>query len=98
MSENTIRIVQEALTNARKHAPRAAVDLALSGSPRDGISVRVGNDVTEVAATIPGAKLGLVGITERAQMLGGRLDAGVQGGRFVVNAWIPWNHDFRRNP
>lgn len=92
------RIVQEALTNARKHAPRAAVDLALSGSPRDGISVRVGNDVTEVAATIPGAKLGLVGITERAQMLGGRLDAGVQGGRFVIDAWIPWNHDFRRNP
>lgn len=92
------RIVQEALTNARKHAPRAVVELALGGSPREGITVRVGNDMTEVGAAIPGAKLGLVGITERAQMLGGRLDAGVQGGRFVVNAWIPWNHDFRRNP
>ena len=92
------RIVQECLTNARKHAPRAVVELVLGGSPRDGITVRVGNDVTDVAAAIPGAKLGLVGITERAQMLGGRLDAGIQGGRFIVQAWIPWNHDFRRNP
>ncbi len=92
------RIVQECLTNARKHAPRATVELALNGSPREGITVRVANDLTDAAMTIPGAKLGLVGITERAQMLGGRLDAGVQGGRFVVEAWIPWNHDFRRNP
>ncbi len=92
------RIVQECLTNARKHAPQAVVELALAGSPRDGVTIRVGNDLTGMTAAIPGAKLGLVGITERAQMLGGRLDAGVQGGRFVVQAWIPWSHDFRRNP
>lgn len=91
------RIVQECLTNARKHAPRAAVELVLSGGPREGITVRVSNDFTDVASAIPGAKLGLVGITERAQMLGGRLDAGARGGRFVVEAWLPTNTDFRRN-
>lgn len=92
------RIVQECLTNARKHAPRAAVELVLAGSRRDGITVRVCNDITDVTASIPGAKLGLVGITERAQMLGGRLDAGAKGGRFIVEAWLPWDNDFRRNP
>ena len=92
------RIVQECLTNARKHAPRALVELNLSGSPRTGIALRVTNDLTTAASAIPGAKLGLVGITERAEMLGGKLAAGNQGGRFVVDAWLPWNQDFRRNP
>ncbi|HHU39908.1 MAG TPA: histidine kinase [Propionibacterium sp.] len=98
LQRHLYRIVQECLTNARKHAPGEAVEVRLAGSPRDGISVRVGNGLAGASATIPGAKLGLVGITERAQMLGGRLDAGVQGGRFVVDAWLPWNHDFRRHP
>lgn len=92
------RIVQEGLTNARKHAPRATVEVTLSGTPREGISLRVANDMAEAPTAIPGARLGLVGITERAQMLGGRLAAGVLGGRFVIDAWIPWEHDFRRNP
>ena len=92
------RIVQECLTNARKHAPRALVRLELSGNRREGITLRCGNDLTDLSAAIPGSKLGLVGITERAQMLGGRLDAGVRGGRFEVEAWLPWETDFRRTP
>ncbi|MDO5535004.1 MAG: histidine kinase [Propionibacteriaceae bacterium] len=90
------RIVQECLTNARKHAQGALVELELSGGRREGISLRCSNLLTDPNLAIPGSKLGLVGVTERAQMLGGRLDAGVQGGRFVVDAWLPWDHDFRR--
>ncbi len=90
------RIVQECLTNARKHAPRSRVDVSLSGATADGVRLLVANDVTQVRGAIPGAKLGLVGITERAQMLGGTLDAGVRGGRFVVEAWLPWDHHHRR--
>ena len=88
--------MQECLTNARKHAPRSRVDVSLSGATADGVRLLVANDVTQVRGAIPGAKLGLVGITERAQMLGGTLDAGVRGGRFVVEAWLPWDHHHRR--
>ena len=76
----------------------SSVTLELSGNRREGITLRCGNDLTDLSAAIPGSKLGLVGITERAQMLGGRLDAGVRGGRFEVEAWLPWETDFRRTP
>lgn len=90
------RIAQECLTNARKHAPRSSVRLHLSGTPRDGIALRVENAVTDIAGGIPGARLGVVGITERAHMLGGHAEIGVRGGSFVVEVWVPWQSDFRR--
>lgn len=86
------RIAQEALTNARKHAPRARVAMLLEGAPASGVHLRVTNDVTQVGGGVPGAALGLVGVTERVQMLGGRVDAGVHEGRFVLDAWLPWDH------
>lgn len=93
------RIVQECLTNARKHAPRARIDLTLGGTPEDGVRLAVANDITQVRGRIPGASLGLVGVTERAHMLGGTLDAGARKGRFVVEAWLPWDdHHRRRDP
>ena len=98
LQRHLYRIVQECLTNARKHAPRSTVRLELSGNRRVGITVRADNELTNPTASIPGSRLGLVGITERAQMLGGRLDAGAKGGRFIVEAWLPWDNDFRRNP
>ena len=95
-SRHSYRILQECLTNARKHAPYATVEVRLAGSPRDGVSIRVANPITVVGgagggAGVPGARLGLVGISERAQMLGGRCDAGERGGRFVVDVWLPWH-------
>ena len=81
------RIVQEALTNSRRHAPGAAVDVELAFG-QDTLRLRV-RDNGPAAATTPGG-LGLVGMRERAQAAGGSLRAGpaVAGG-FLVEATLP---------
>ncbi len=70
------RIVQEALTNVTKHAQAASVKIELQRSPdRISCSVRddgVGFDVSATSATKRG--LGLVGIRERLDAVGGRLE------------------------
>ena len=83
------RIIQEALTNARKHAVGAPVTLALSGGPQAGLAIEVSNPLTADAG-LPGAGLGLVGLAERAEIAGGTCTAQVEAGRFVVRAWFPW--------
>jgi signal transduction histidine kinase len=83
------RIVQEALTNARKHAPGALVSVTLSGSESKGVDVLVRNPVGFGTATPPSG-LGLVGLRERAELRGGRLDHGRDGSSFVLHGWIPW--------
>ncbi len=84
------RIVQEGLTNARKHAPGALVTVTVSGTPEDGMDVLLRNPIGFGPTTTPGAGLGLVGLTERAELRGGRLDAGRDGSTFVLHGWIPW--------
>jgi signal transduction histidine kinase len=43
------------------------------------------------AAPAPGAGLGLIGAAERAELLGGSLEHGVErDGRFAVRVWLPW--------
>jgi signal transduction histidine kinase len=73
------RIVQEALTNVRKHAPGARVWVELVCSP-DGVVVEVtdsgGNGKPWESPMVPGAGKGLVGIAERAALFGGVLEAG----------------------
>ncbi|MGW6982029.1 sensor histidine kinase [Streptomyces sp. NPDC054932] len=92
------RIVQEALTNVRKHAPGAPVDVRLTGGPGDGLTVEVRNTrppgpdparVT-VPATAGGGGQGLVGLAERARLAGGELTALPADGGFRVHAWLPW--------
>lgn len=84
------RIVQESLTNARRHAPGAAVTVAVAQLERV-LDVRV----TSAAASTPpsasaGNGYGLSGMRERAASLGGRLDAGpTPDGGFVVRATLP---------
>lgn len=84
------RVVQEALTNARKHAPGAPVAVWLHGRVGDELQVVVTNPVRVFDVDpIPGGR-GLPGMAERAQLAGGRFRAGVEGGDFVVRAWFPW--------
>ncbi|HET6937002.1 MAG TPA: histidine kinase [Nocardioides sp.] len=83
------RIVQEGLTNARKHAPGTLLTVELSGSPEDGVDVVMKNPLG-FGSTTPGAGLGLVGLTERAELRGGRLEAFRNGAHFVLHGWIPW--------
>jgi signal transduction histidine kinase len=83
------RIVQEGITNARKHAPGSLLTVELTGSPEDGLDVVMRNPFG-FGSAMPGSGLGLVGLTERAELRGGRLDVRREDDTFVLHAWIPW--------
>ncbi|MFD9864896.1 sensor histidine kinase [Streptomyces alboflavus] len=86
------RIAQEGLTNARKHAPGAEVTVAVAGAPGEGLTLSVRNPPPPgEVPQVPGSGQGLIGLTERAALAGGRLThGGGPGGSFVVEAWLPW--------
>lgn len=84
------RIVQEGITNARKHAPGSVIAITVAGRPDDGVDVVVRNPLGFGRTVTPGAGLGLVGLSERAELRGGRLDHGTEDGVFELHAWIPW--------
>ena len=87
------RIVQEGLTNARKHAHGAAVEVSVYGAEGAGLTIEVRNRLpVGVAATaIPGAGTGIVGLAERASLAGGRLEHGrTANGDWRLWAWLPW--------
>jgi signal transduction histidine kinase len=103
VSRSAYRIVQECLTNARKHAPgaRALVRVDVGPEP-DGtqpsatraVRVTVRNGIPprdDADPAPPGAGLGLIGLTERAVLGGGELTYGRdRRGDFVVSARLPW--------
>jgi signal transduction histidine kinase len=84
------RIVQEALTNARRHAPGAAVDVEV-GYAEDTLLLRVRDNGPGPPHAPRGALgHGLAGMRERAAAVGGRLSTGpAPGGGFVVEAVLP---------
>ncbi|MET9390942.1 histidine kinase [Streptomyces sp. NPDC006624] len=86
------RIVQEGLTNARKHAPGTDVTVSVTGAPGTGLTVAVRNPAPEGEVPhVPGSGQGLIGLTERAVLAGGRLEHGpTPEGGFEVRAWLPW--------
>jgi signal transduction histidine kinase len=94
VGRHALRIVQEALTNARKHAPSATVNLHVDGAPGKGLTIEVHNPAPVLAAganEIPGSGTGLVGVAERAKLCGGRLEHGRDAhGDFRLRAWLPW--------
>ena len=83
------RIVQEGITNARKHAPGALLTIELTGSPDLGLDVVMRNPLG-FGSAMPDSGLGLVGLSERAELRGGRLDHRREGNSFVLHGWIPW--------
>jgi signal transduction histidine kinase len=87
------RFVQEALTNVRKHAPDAAVHV--TGLVEDGdVDVRVTNGPARGARLeLPGSGLGLIGLGERASLLGGSLESGpTDDGGFALHLRLPVEH------
>ena len=84
------RIVQEGLTNTHRHAPGAGLEVDLEGTPQEGITVVMRNGLGFGRSSSPGSGLGLIGLTERANLRGGRLEHGIQDRDFVLRAWIPW--------
>ncbi|MFE7525062.1 sensor histidine kinase [Kitasatospora sp. NPDC057542] len=85
------RTVQEALTNITKYAPDATVHVRVRAKGRR-LRVEVRNEAPPVhpAEILPGGGHGLVGLRERAQLLGGTLTAGpTPDGGFEVRAELP---------
>ena len=86
------RVAQEGLTNARKHAPGAAVTLSVR-APDGALQIEVrslASVAVAAAAPLPGAGTGLVGLAERVSLAGGRLEHGVDSdGAFVLRASLP---------
>lgn len=81
------RVVQECLTNARRHAFGEPVDVEVRSDAR-GVGLVVRNAIPEPARTVvPGR--GLVGMRERVEALGGLLDVRTAGAQFVVEALLP---------
>ncbi|MDT3444857.1 MULTISPECIES: sensor histidine kinase [unclassified Pseudofrankia] len=85
------RIVQEGLTNARKHAPGAPVRVSLARSGED-VEVDVVNACTTGSLGVPGTSSGLIGLVERAALAGGTLSHGFSArGEFELRARLPWH-------
>jgi signal transduction histidine kinase len=82
------RIVQEALTNARRHAPGADVDIEISYRP-DALRLRVRDHGAALGAE-PVAGHGLMGMRERATLAGGTFaSARAEGGGFEIHVTLP---------
>jgi signal transduction histidine kinase len=93
VARTAYRVVQEGLTNARKHAPGQPVDVFVGGRAGTEVIVEVVSPAPTwpSGATLPGAGLGLIGLSERVQLGGGRLDHGRDDdGRFRLRARLPW--------
>ncbi|MFG2990989.1 histidine kinase [Streptomyces sp. NPDC048257] len=84
------RIVQEALSNCLRHAPGSRVEVGIAYGPRD-LHLCIANTApTRSAPPSPGAGHGLLGMRERAGMLGGELAAGPRpDGGYEVSAVLP---------
>lgn len=88
VSREAYRILQEALTNAMKHAPGSPVDVVLDLTD-ERIELSVTNTVVEGTRQARGTGKGLRSMRERAALLGGRATAGSESGRWIVSAHLP---------
>jgi signal transduction histidine kinase len=88
------RIVQEGLTNARKHAPGEPVSLAIAGAPGTGLTLEIRNGLRTAPPDQPavaGSGMGLAGLAERAVLAGGQLEYGrTLTSEFRLWVRLPW--------
>jgi len=99
LGRTAYRIVQEGLTNARRHAPGRPARLLLDGRPGGRLQVELTNSVGPARAglanpdepSLNGSGTGLIGLTERVRLAGGEIDHGVApDGEFLLRALLPW--------
>ncbi|MGQ0575211.1 MAG: sensor histidine kinase [Pseudonocardia sp.] len=89
VAATVFRVVQESLTNALRHAEGAPTVVRLTGSA-DRVEVEVRDRGGRRPGPASTGGVGLVGMRERVQMLGGRLQAGpADGAGWTVRAWLP---------
>ncbi|WP_394429595.1 sensor histidine kinase [Streptomyces sp. SGAir0957] len=90
-SQAVRRVAQEALTNVRKHAPGAKTAMRLAYDP-DAVTLQIrdsGASCPQAELAVSGSGYGLLGMRERAELLGGSLDAGPYEEGFVVTLRVP---------
>jgi signal transduction histidine kinase len=89
------RVVQEALTNAIKHAPGARAEISLSYG-RDTLDIAIRDNGTDAmpgaGRSRPGTGHGLIGMRERVTLYGGTLQVGPSGSGYRVCARLPLNN------
>jgi signal transduction histidine kinase len=86
----TYRIAQESVTNALRHARNATRIDVLLGGEQDAVRLTVRDDGDQVQASNINAGYGVIGMTERAALLGGTLEAGPGPDHgWVVDAVLP---------
>jgi signal transduction histidine kinase len=94
IARTAYRVVQESLTNARKHAPSGSVEVGISaqGSVLTvEVVSRSESPVDETTLARAGSGKGLVGLMERVDLVGGTLERGPdRKGGFVLRATLPW--------
>ena len=86
------RIVQESISNVRRHAPGTAIRVEVRGGPDTGLTVTATNWLAHgVPPSSVGGGHGLTGMSERVALVGGSFQAGATpDGTFTVIAWLPW--------
>ena len=83
------RILAEVTLNAAKHAPGAPLQVTLSQQD-DQVRLRAQNPLPPAPAPALSSGHGLLGVQERARLLGGDARHGAREGIFEVEAWMPW--------
>ncbi len=91
LAHSVYRIVQELLTNARKHAPSELLRLKVVGGPAEGVRIQASNALPPGSGPVRDPGSGLQGVGERVEILGGTLEMPEEDGRFTVDVHLPWS-------
>ncbi|QYH36260.1 sensor histidine kinase [Salinibacterium sp. M195] len=94
LSRHLYRLLQESLTNARKHATNQPIGVRIGGTRGERVTLRVKNSlastVSDALPAVPPSGLGLAGLEERVRLAGGKVVATRNDDSFTVEAWLPW--------
>lgn len=86
------RITQEAFTNALRHSSDRVVMVRMEGAPRVGLRLEFANEYGYGPGSFgEGSHTGLLGIEERARLVGGTVTRRRSDGRFTLTVHLPWN-------
>lgn len=85
-----VRITQEALTNVMRHSTDNTVHIRIDGQPGRGIALEFTNRRNPTSDFAGGSGTGLLGITERASLVGGTVEEEISEDRFRLKVQLPW--------
>ncbi|NLS09875.1 hypothetical protein HGQ17_07640 [Nesterenkonia sp. MY13] len=91
LQRTILRITQEALTNALRYSNDRVVQMGITGDPQRGVHLRFSNQIAAASEFSGGSGTGLVGLRERAELLGGSVEIQTEGGEFTLTVFLPWS-------